>query len=398
MITTLAIIVAVLGAGAVITFIGTRLIERAHRPRGRFIDIGGFPQHVAEMGPRDAHDMLPVAVLHGAGANLEDMHLALAEQLAGRRRVIFVDRPGLGFSARRAEEGASPAYQAAVLRDVLDRLGVERAIVVGHSWSGALALTFALDFPARAAGLVQGQRAVGRGRSVRLRDRHAVPCRRGVRYGAPLYRPVRERPAGRAAACHRWRKPGRYHPLHLAGELFSSIRRLGDGPSGTGGGCRQARHRVLHLHEGDARFPAGINAPEPGGPHDDDWHRAICSVLYMLFLGLESARKAIKDLVEFEPKQAEDMSTILLSELLAYGFLREQFRGDIRQRRLEARDEAYRREIPALHRLVVAGAGPQWEAAKDLSAEMMLRFDRVLMDTPTVRTRKAARGLLEAVS
>ena len=103
---------------------------------------------------------------------------------------------------------------------------------------------------------------------------------------------------------------------------------------------------------------AGITAPGPAGPRDDDWHRAICSVLYMLFLALESARKAIKDLVEFEPTQAEDMITILLSELLAYGFLREQFRGDIRQRRLEARDEAYRREIPALHRVVVAGEGP----------------------------------------
>ena len=106
------------------------------------------------MEPRDAHDTLPVAVLHGAGANLEDMHLALAEQLAGRRRVIFVDRPGLGFSARRAEEGASPAYQAAVLRDVLDSWGSRAPFVVGHSWSGTLALTFALDFPARAAGLV----------------------------------------------------------------------------------------------------------------------------------------------------------------------------------------------------------------------------------------------------
>jgi hypothetical protein len=143
---------------------------------------------------------------------------------------------------------------------------------------------------------------------------------------------------------------------------------------------------------------AGITAPGPAGPRDDDWHRAICSVLYMLFLALESARKGIKDLVEFEPKQAEDMITILLSELLAYGFLREQFRGDIRQRRLEARDEAYRREIPALHRVVVAGEGPEWEAAKDLSAEMMRRFDRVLVDTPTVRARKAALGLPEAVS
>ena len=77
--TTLAIIVAVLCAGAVVTCIGTLLIERAHRPRGRFIDVGGFPQHVIEMGRGDAQDALPVVMLHGASANLEDMRLALAE-------------------------------------------------------------------------------------------------------------------------------------------------------------------------------------------------------------------------------------------------------------------------------------------------------------------------------
>jgi hypothetical protein len=135
---------------------------------------------------------------------------------------------------------------------------------------------------------------------------------------------------------------------------------------------------------------ADIKPPEAGGRPDDDWHRAICSVIYMQFLGLESARKAIKDLVEFEPTQAEDMITVALSELLAYGFLREQFRGDLRQRRLEARDESYRREIPALNRLVMTGQGPQWETAKDLSTEMMKRFDRVLVDTPTVRALNAA--------
>ena len=138
--------------------------------------------------------------------------------------------------------------------------------------------------------------------------------------------------------------------------------------------------------------------PAADGGRYDDWHRAICSVVYMQFLALESARLAIRDLVEFEPTQAEDMITILLSELLAYGFLREQFHGDIRQRRLEARDESYRRDIPALHRRVLAGDGPQWDAAKDLSVEMMKRFDRVLIDTPTMRARKSALGIPAAVS
>ena len=42
----------------------------------------------------------------------------------------------------------------------------------------------------------------------------------------------------------------------------------------------------------------------------------------------------------------------------------------------------------------MAGEGPQWEAAKDLSVEMMKRFDRVLVDTPTVRARRAALAFL----
>src|SRR6201987_3694694 len=154
MITTLAVIAGIFCAGTIVTYIGTLLIERAHRPRGHFIDVGGFPQHVIEMGQRDTQDALPVVMLHGASANLEDMRLALAEEFRGRRPVIFIDRPGLGFSLRDRDQGASTSYQAAVLRGVLDRLGVERAIVVGHSWGGALALAFALDFPERTAGLV----------------------------------------------------------------------------------------------------------------------------------------------------------------------------------------------------------------------------------------------------
>jgi len=145
----------ILAAGAVITFIGTRLIERAHPPRGRFIAIGGLRQHVVELGESaGAREQAPIVLIHGAGCNLEDMRLALGERLAARRRVIMVDRAGMGWSERAARRGSSPSYQAAILRDVLDRLGIERAIVVGHSWGGTLAVTFALDHPQRVAGLV----------------------------------------------------------------------------------------------------------------------------------------------------------------------------------------------------------------------------------------------------
>jgi pimeloyl-ACP methyl ester carboxylesterase len=153
---TLTVLAALLGAGAVVTLVGVRLIERLHPPRGRFLHIAGFRQHIIELGEdigKQGH-ALPVVLLHGAGCNLEDMRLALGERLAAIHRVILIDRPGQGWSERPEHQGSSPTYQAAVLGQVLDRLGVDRAIIVGHSWGGALALSFALDYPRRAAGLV----------------------------------------------------------------------------------------------------------------------------------------------------------------------------------------------------------------------------------------------------
>ena len=70
------------------------------------------------------------------------------------------------------------------------------------------------------------------------------------------------------------------------------------------------------------------------------------------------------------------------------GFCGSSSEGIFASRRLEARDQVYRREIPGHTVSVMAGQGPQWNAAKDLSAEMMRRFDLVLADTPTMRERR----------
>jgi hypothetical protein len=125
------------------------------------------------------------------------------------------------------------------------------------------------------------------------------------------------------------------------------------------------------------RALANIKPASRGGSVGDKWHRAVCNVIYMQFLALESARKAIRDLVEFEPTQAEDMITILLNEVVAYGFLREQFKDDLRNRMLDARDAGYRREIPELCRMVMAGTGPQWVRARETAAELMKRYAQV---------------------
>ena len=153
--TALIIIAAILLAGAAVTLASTWLIELRHPPHGRFIDVHGLRRHVVELGNNsDASDNLPIVLLHGAGANLKDMEIAVGERLAARHRVILIDRPGFGFSARKKSGENSPTEQAVILDELFSRLGVDRAVIVGHSWGGTLALPFALDFPARVAGLV----------------------------------------------------------------------------------------------------------------------------------------------------------------------------------------------------------------------------------------------------
>jgi pimeloyl-ACP methyl ester carboxylesterase len=148
-------IVAILGIGAtIITAVGVALLERAHRPAGRLVPVAGGRLHVVDLAPARPSDSAPIVLLHGASGNLEDQRLTLGNALAARHRVILVDRPGHGFSDRPGgRSDASPGRQAALIAQALARLGVSRAIVVGHSWSGALAAALALDFPERVAGL-----------------------------------------------------------------------------------------------------------------------------------------------------------------------------------------------------------------------------------------------------
>ena len=117
--------------------------------------VAGGRLHVVDLAPARPSDAPPIVLLHGASGNLEDQRLTLGTALAARHRVILVDRPGHGFSDRPGGQAdASPGRQAALIAQALARLGVARAIVVGHSWSGALAAALALDFPERVAGLV----------------------------------------------------------------------------------------------------------------------------------------------------------------------------------------------------------------------------------------------------
>ncbi len=156
-IVALIAVVAVIGAGVAITALATRRIEAAHPPCGRLVAVDGGRLHVLELGQMDAagDPRWPVVLVHGASGNLGDLRLALGDRLAQTRRVILVDRPGHGWSDRPGgAQDASPARQAALIAEALERIGLKRFVLLGHSLGGAVATAFALAYPDRLAGLV----------------------------------------------------------------------------------------------------------------------------------------------------------------------------------------------------------------------------------------------------
>jgi pimeloyl-ACP methyl ester carboxylesterase len=146
-------LVGALAVLALLTRAGVAVVERRYPAQGQAIEVDGATINLVDIGPRDS-EKPPLLLLHGASSNLEAMRRPLGDMLAERHRVLLVDRPGHGWSPRQRMEDSTPAAQARMLSEALVRLGTGPVILVVHSWSGALGLRMALDFPDRVAGLV----------------------------------------------------------------------------------------------------------------------------------------------------------------------------------------------------------------------------------------------------
>lgn len=128
----------------------------AFPPEGRFVEVRGRRVHAVTRG--QGPDLV---LIHGASGNLRDMTFDLMGRLTDRYRVTAFDRPGLGYTQRAegvggafSRYGESPSEQAEVLREASRKLGIERPIVLGHSYGGAVALAWALDDPEGTAAVV----------------------------------------------------------------------------------------------------------------------------------------------------------------------------------------------------------------------------------------------------
>lgn len=149
------LIVLALGAAAAATLLIAARVEARYPPAQSGVGVTGGALAYVEDGPREGA-RATVVLLHGASANAYDPMEGVGRRLAAAGfRVVSFDRPGYGGSDRLAgAEAASPAFQGRALSEAIDRLGLGPVILMGHSWSGALALRMALDRPEQAAGLV----------------------------------------------------------------------------------------------------------------------------------------------------------------------------------------------------------------------------------------------------
>ncbi|MDX8537331.1 alpha/beta hydrolase [Mesorhizobium abyssinicae] len=116
--------------------------------RGKFVEIDGNRIHYVEEG-----EGRPIVFLHGLGAQLHHFRHTLFGRFGPGYRVIALDRPGSGYSVRAGDATGRLPEQAEIVRRFIDRLGLEKPLVVGHSLGGAIALTLAVEHPGTISGI-----------------------------------------------------------------------------------------------------------------------------------------------------------------------------------------------------------------------------------------------------
>ncbi len=144
----LALVAATVAGLVWFTWSTKRKVEAAVPPRGDFIEISTGRLHYVDKGQGPA-----IVMVHGLGAQLGNFDFALVDALSSTHRCIAIDRPGMGYSARPDDAGASPRAQAGYVAEVIDKLGLDRPLIVGHSLGGAIGVCLALDHPEKIRGL-----------------------------------------------------------------------------------------------------------------------------------------------------------------------------------------------------------------------------------------------------
>lgn len=112
------------------------------------IEANGVELHYLTMGHGP-----DIVLLHGFLGNQAVWHLQIAPQLRRYQRVLTYDLRGHGYS-QVTPNGYTAADLAEDLRGLLDGLGIQRPVIVGHSYGADVALYFSLKYPERVEKLI----------------------------------------------------------------------------------------------------------------------------------------------------------------------------------------------------------------------------------------------------
>lgn len=123
---------------------------RAIPQAGQIVPVAGGSIHYTDDGPRDG---VVLVMIHGLSGNLHNFNHSLVSQLSSEFRVISIDRPGTGYSSRDDDDLALFPAQARMIGEFLDKLEIDRPVLVGHSLGGAIALAMAVERPDKASAL-----------------------------------------------------------------------------------------------------------------------------------------------------------------------------------------------------------------------------------------------------
>ncbi|MBE1552750.1 pimeloyl-ACP methyl ester carboxylesterase [Mycobacterium sp. OAS707] len=115
--------------------------------RRSYVEARGVRFHVTESGPEDGR---PVLALHGWPQHYWAYHPLLADPPPGLR-IIAPDLPGFGWSGPAPHKWAKEDVASDVLA-LIDALGLDKVLLVGHDWGAYVGYLMVLRDPDRFAG------------------------------------------------------------------------------------------------------------------------------------------------------------------------------------------------------------------------------------------------------
>jgi pimeloyl-ACP methyl ester carboxylesterase len=140
-------------------FLMVLLIERKYPPRGDFVDVEKAKIHFLtrkKISDTKNSKNAPVILIHGSSGSSADMELAFFDIFPDDIDLYAFDRPGIGWSKTKLSplEMSNPMKQAEAIHMAVKKLKLDKPIIVGHSWGGAVAIAYAKQFGDEVSGVV----------------------------------------------------------------------------------------------------------------------------------------------------------------------------------------------------------------------------------------------------